>query len=248
MLVAGSILDRVPGRKYSSALSFAELALRAPLPRAPTLRAWRKELPADFAVALRAPKDAVVSARGPLRIDAALESSLAWVLEAAQALEARAVVFTTPADFAPGARARELLTAYVARLPRVAKRHYVWAPRGVWEPEDADPLCAELGLLRAFDPLETARPAGRAIYAELRALGHRKSFSHSVLQDALDMLSAQPFDEAFVSIDAERSFEIAKRLIALAAEEGLAAKAEPSDEDQDEDQDEDEEDPDDDES
>jgi uncharacterized protein YecE (DUF72 family) len=222
MLFAGSILDRTPGRTYTATLRFAELSLRAPLPRPQTLSAWRAQLPDGFALSLRAPKDAIVSPRGPLRIDAALETSLAWTLDAAKALDVRAVVFATPADFAPGARARELLTAYVARLPKVEGRHYVWAPRGVWEPEDTEPLCAELGIVRAFDPLETPRPTGPFVYAEMRALGHRKSFSPAVLQDALEVISSEDFEEAFVTIDSERSFIIAKRLIAIAAEQGLA--------------------------
>lgn len=236
MLLAGSILDRIPGRKYTASLRFAELALRAPLPRAKTLSEWRSQLPADFALALRAPKDALVSARGPLRVDAALEASLGWVLEAADALAARAVVLPTPADLAPGARSRELLGAYVARLPKVENRKYVWAPRGVWEIEDTEPLCAELGLVRAFDPLESARPAGSFVYAELRALGHRKSFSLSALEDALDVIAGAHFDTAYVCVDSDRGFDVAKRLMSLAAEHGLASPGAQPREEQDEDE------------
>ncbi len=222
MLLSGSILDRAPGRTYTTTLGFAELSLRAPLPRAATLTAWRSALPKDFALALRAPKNAVVSAKGPLRVDAAVEASLAWVLEAAQALEVRAVVFATPADLTPGGRSQDLLASYVERLPKVPNRHYVWAPRGVWEPEDTEPLCAKLGLSRAFDPLETPRPAGPFVYAELRALGHRKSFSQSALQDALEVIASEEYDEAFISVDAERGFDVAKRIMKIAAELGLA--------------------------
>ncbi len=226
MLLAGSILDRAPGRTYTGALRFAELALRNPLPRANTLASWRGALPEGFAIALRAPRSSLVSARGPLRFDDALEASLQWVIDAAQALNVRAVVLPTPADLTPGARSRELLAAYVARLPRVESRHYVWAPSGVWEPEDSDPVCEQLGLVRAFDPLETQRPKGDVVYATLRAMGHRSSFSQAALEDAFEVIGQASTSEAFVSVDAERGFDVAKRIQRLMSELLAAADAE----------------------
>jgi uncharacterized protein YecE (DUF72 family) len=216
MLHIGALLDRAPGRKYLTALRFAELALRQPLPRANTLAGIRKALPSDFVLALRAPRGAVISARGPLREDAELTASLTWLNEAATALQARAVVFHTPSDFTPGARSKDLLRAYVAQLPRVPERHYVWSAQGAWEPEELQALCSELGLVRAFDPLETAAgPSEKVVYATLRALGHRAGFSFSSLSDAV--ARTQEFDpsEAFISVDAERSFDLAKRMQGL---------------------------------
>src|SRR5688500_13845553 len=113
MLLAGASLDHLPGPKYLAALRFAEVSLRAPLPRASTLRQKRGQLPEDVVLALRAPKSALVGARGPLRFDAELEAGLAWVLAARDALNAKLVVLPTPADLTPGPRSRELLAAYV---------------------------------------------------------------------------------------------------------------------------------------
>lgn len=219
MLHIGALLDRAPGRKYVSSLRFAELALRNPLPRTNTLSSMRKSLPAEVVIALRAPRAAVVSARGPLREDAELTASLAWLTEAADALQARAVIIHTPAELTPGARSRDLLRAYVEKLPRVPERHYVWAAQGAWEPEEAAALCRELGIVRAFDPLETEASPGDVVYATLRALGHRAGFSYSSLADAVSRTLAHAPKEAFLSVDAERSFEIAKRLKGLAAEQ-----------------------------
>jgi uncharacterized protein YecE (DUF72 family) len=244
MLLTGSILDRVPGRTYTGALRFAELSLRSPLPRAATLADWRKGLPEGFKLALRAPRQSLVSATGPLRFDAALEAGLQWLLDAAKALEVSAIVLPTPADLTPGARSRELLGAYVAKIPREAGRHIVWSPSGVWEPEEAEPLCDALGLIKAFDPLETRRPGGDVVYATLRALGHRSSFSTAALEDALEAIEDEPVTEAFLSVDAERSFEIAKRLQRMAADRGLA-EASPSDDQDDQEDDDDVDDPDD---
>jgi len=212
MLHIGALIDRAPGRKYIGALRFAELALRPPLPRANTLAGIRKALPSDFVVALRAPRSAVISARGPLREDAELIAAVTSTHEAATALQARAVIFHTPADFTPGARSKELLRAYVEKLPRVPERHYVWAAQGAWEPEEMQALCTELGLVRAFDPLESKSSPGEVVYATLRALGHRAGFSYSSLEDAVTRTMEHAPSEAFLSVDADKSFDVARRI------------------------------------
>jgi len=218
MLHVGALVDRAPGRKYINALRFAELALSAPLPKPGTLAKLRAQLPPEFVVALRAPRSAVSSARGPLRIDAELEASLEWLKAAADALQARAVVLHTPAQLTPGARSRDLLREYIGKLPRPAGRHYVWAAQGAWEPEELQRICDELGLTRAFDPLETAAIRSPIAYATLRALGHRSGFSYTALSDAVARTLEHEPEEAFISVDAARSFDVARRLHTLATQ------------------------------
>jgi uncharacterized protein YecE (DUF72 family) len=225
MLHVGALLDRAPGRKYTAALSFSEFAPRHPLPRPGTLASMRSGLPADFALALRAPRTSLASSRGALRFDAELETGLTWLLAAADALTVRAVVFNTPADLTPGARSRDLLREYVARLPRVENRHYVWLPQGVWEAADAQALCADLGLVYGFDPLETKPSASAVVYATLRAFGHRAGFSLAALSDALITTISHAPQEAFISVDAERAFDVARRIRTLSSEVGLDAPA-----------------------
>jgi uncharacterized protein YecE (DUF72 family) len=216
MLFAGSVLDRVPGPKYAAQLRFAELGLHAPLPRPATLRRMRHEVPPELSLSLRAPQSTLKSARGPLRFDAALEQAFAWLLEAREALAAKLVVLPTPADLSPGARDRELLAALAARLPREPDRHWVWAPSGPWEPDEAERVATSLGLVLAFDPLLQPKPAGPVVYARLRALGARRSFSDALLEDVHTLLDTDPLTESFVAIDAPRSFDYALRLQKLA--------------------------------
>jgi uncharacterized protein YecE (DUF72 family) len=243
MVHVGALLDRAPGRKYVGALRFAEFTPRSPLPRPGTLASMRRELPEGFALALRAPRAAVVGARGALRPDAELEAGLTWLKAAADALAVQAVVFSTPVDLTPGGRSRELLRDYVKQLPRVEGRHYVWSAQGAWEPEETHALCEELGLVRAFDPLETAATPGSVVYATLRALGHRSGFSLSVLADALQRTLTHRPDEVFIAVDAERGFDIARRLQTLANEafgiedDGAAQHEDEADGDEDEDSD-----------
>jgi uncharacterized protein YecE (DUF72 family) len=235
----GALLDRAPGRKYVGALSFAEYAPRLPLPRAGTLASLRKELPEAFTLALRAPRSAVVSARGALRRDAELDAGVQWLTAAADALKPRVVVIATPSELTPGARSRDLLREYVAQLPRVEGRDYVWWAQGAWEPEEMHALCSELGIYRAFDPLETRASPGKVAYATLRALGHRSGFSLSALSDALVRTLEQHPEHAFVSVDAERGFDVARRLRTLADEAmGVAAQARDAGDEEDEELDE----------
>jgi uncharacterized protein YecE (DUF72 family) len=240
MLHVGALLERAPGRKYTAALRFAEFAPHGPLPRPGTLASMRAGLPADFAFSLRAPRSSVSSSRGTLRMDEQLEAGRAWLLSAADALAARAIVFNTPADLTPGARSRDLLREYVASLPRVEGRHYVWWPQGVWEAPDAQALCAELGLVYGFDPLETRPGASEVVYATLRALGHRSGFSLAALSDAVSIATSHAPKEAFLSVDAERAFDIARRLRGLsdgASAEPSAPSADPEQDEFDEDED-----------
>jgi uncharacterized protein YecE (DUF72 family) len=242
MLHVGALLERPPGHKYSAALRFAEFAPRPPLPRPGTLASMRAALPNDFVLALRAPRSSVASARGALRLDDQLEAGIQWLLAAANAVAARAVVFNTPADLTPGARSRDLLREYVSRLPRVDGRHYVWLPQGVWEPADAQAVCADLGLCYGFDPLESRPGRGDVAYATLRAFGHRAGFSLAALSDAVTTTISHEPQEAFISVDAERAFDIARRIRTLTSEAAAAQDLEEADldeEDSDQDSDDD---------
>lgn len=218
MLLAGSVVDRIPGPKYASELRFAELTLRAPLPRIASLKRMRDAAPEELVLALRAPRSTLSSERGPLRFDAALERSFAWLLEAREALRAKVVVLPTPSDLSTGQRDRELLAAFAERLPREAGRYYVWAPSGPWEPEAAERVAQQLDLVLAFDPLQEPVPAGKAAYARLRAIGARRSFSESVLEDVATLLTSDPERDNFVAIEAPRGHTHAIRLLQLAGE------------------------------
>ena len=215
MLLSGALLDRLPSARYTTLLSFAEVALRAPLPKAPTLRRQRNGFPKDLVLALRAPKSALVSERGPLRFDAELETRFRWLLDAADALQARIVVLPTPADLTPGARDRDLLHALAGRLPREPGRHSVWEPAGAWEPEDAEGVASSLALVLACDPLHREPPEGEVIYARLRALGGRRSFSGALIEDLWSRLAEREADQTFVVFDAPRATQHAVDLMAL---------------------------------
>ncbi len=223
---SAAVLDALPGPKYTSTLRYAELSLRAPWPRSPTLKRARYGFPEGFRVGLRFPTAAIVSKRGPLRFDDEMEEAFAWSLAAAEALDVRVALFATPVDATPGPRDRELLTALVRRLPAVEGRTYVWAPSGLWEQQDAERFAADLGLVLACDPLEMTIPPGPIAYCRLMALGGRTRFSDAMLQRVHERLSDAGTETAYVAIDSPRSFEQATNLARMSGEEAAAPAGE----------------------
>jgi uncharacterized protein YecE (DUF72 family) len=66
----------------------------------------------------------------------------------------------------------------------------VWEPRGLWTPREVAPLCRELGLLHAVDPL-VEEPVDREVaYFRLHGLGgFRNRYSDDQLDRLLDICS-----------------------------------------------------------
>lgn len=214
-LLAGALLERPPGSKYSSELRFAELAPRAPLPKPGTLARWRQKLPDGFELALRAPDSCWRSSDGPLRASGELDAGLSWLTEAADALQASLIVVATSAAVTTGRRYRERLRDYFARIPRTEGRFVVWKPSGLWEPEAVQAMARTLSVLGGIDAIDDPAPNVDVVYASLLAQGLRRSFSHAQLLDVLDKLQASGASRAFVTIESGQSFREARLLQAL---------------------------------
>ena len=215
-LLAGTLLERPPGPKYTSELRFAELAPQAPLPKPGTLAKWRQKLPDGFELALRAPDACWQSPGGPLRASEELEAGIGWLSEAADALQASIVTVPTGAAVTTGARDRERLHAYFARIPRADGRLIVWRPAGLWEPEAVEAMARSLSVVGSFEAVNDQVPDTEVVYASLLAEGFRRSFSQAQLLDVLDKLRGSTASRAFVTIESRQSFREARLLQALA--------------------------------
>ena len=177
--------------------------------------------------ALIAPDSAIRSERGPLRVDAKLEEGFGHMLEAADALSARAIVLQTPTDLTTGQRDRDLLSEYVARIPRSAERIVVWAPGGLWDPATARRFAERLEIVSAVDPLDdeglaSALAGSEILYARVSSVGARSRLSEPMLMRIRDATIASGAEEAFVAFDSARAFRYATRvreLIASAADD-----------------------------
>jgi len=218
-LLAGALLERPPGPKYTAELRFAELALQSPLPKPATLEKWRRALPDELQIALRAPQSTWNGPAGPLRAGAALDEGLRWTAEAAEALEASFVVVATGAAITTGARDRQRLRDYFGALTTAATCAIVWRPTGLWEPAVVQSMAVSLSIIGGFDPIDDPVPSSDLVYGSLVAEGLRRSFSHAQLLDVLDALHSSAVERAFISIDSPQSFREARLLQSLS--EGL---------------------------
>ncbi|MGB5364826.1 MAG: DUF72 domain-containing protein [Polyangiales bacterium] len=214
-LLVGALLERPPGPKYSAALRFAELAPRAPLPKPSTLASWRQRLPDGFELALRAPHRCWQAPGGPLRPSKELDAGLLWLAEAADALEASIVVIATSAEVTTGARDRQRLQDYFARIPRTEGRLVAWKPTGLWEPEAVQAMARTLSVLGGIDAIDDPAPNVDVVYSTLLAEGLRRSFSHAQLLEVWDKLQGAGASRAYVTIDSRQSFREARLLQAL---------------------------------
>ncbi len=139
----------------------------ASLPRPAVLRRWRREAPdaARFGLVVgdSDPQDVSVVQTASFTVDA--------IVDAAATLRADVVLFRTSTSLTPSADNRDRLRRFfaeVAHPDRFADSVVAWEPQGLWEPESAAALCAELGVAYVCDPL-TADPLapGSEFYSEL---------------------------------------------------------------------------------
>lgn len=215
-LFAGALLERPPGPKYTEALDFAELALTGPLPKPQTLTKWRTSLPEGFRLALRVPRSCWTTSSGPLRPGEEMDAGLAWLSSAVESLAPELLVLATSSDVTTGARDRQRLRDYVARLPRPDGVAVAWRASGLWEQDSVERLARDLDVLPGFDPVDDAPPAGTVIYGSLVAEGLRRSFSHALLLDVIDSVASSSAEVVYVTIDSPQSFREAKLLHSLA--------------------------------
>lgn len=190
MLKVGCAGFPVARDRYWRTLDFVEARTGEVMPREATLAEWRSGAPeaAEFAVQAYRLLTHARDDRGfppagkkltPARqhhcgwFRESLEAHEAWqaTRAAAEALRAKAVVFETPASFQPGPdRLRDMYRFF--KSARRTKAAFVWHPRGAGWGALADKVCADLGLIRAFDPLAERAPE-RGAFLYLRPTGPR---------------------------------------------------------------------------
>lgn len=233
-LFAGCTLPRLPSGKALAAVKFAEFAPRAPLPSLATLARARKQASSWPTLSMVAPRETWLTPRGPLRAGPELDAGIDWLLRAADIVSAFAIVLATGAELTTGERDRELITAFVERL-RGSGRTLVFAPRGLWEPEHAEPFATQLGAIYGFDPLEHDAPEGAVRYARVRPMGARPRLTEGHLTQIAERMMG--VERAYVAIESEQCVREVKRLTRLFAELDEAGALE-GDEELDEDDDE----------
>jgi uncharacterized protein YecE (DUF72 family) len=210
--------------KYFESLNAVEVLPSQEVPPTPTsARRWAEEAPPGFVFTLVASRLLVVA---PDHLPPGIEGDLARfgglqltdenlalharTLDAAVALGARVLLFSTPSQIGPSRRGREALRRFFGTVDRRGIR-FAWEPHGPWGEAELGQLCAELDLVRCVDPLRDALPPGPAAYVRL---GPFAIMGRSIADDELERIveALAPFDESFCFFSTERAFGDAKRL------------------------------------
>lgn len=178
-------------------------------PSARMLRRLRRDAGASFFIALRAPQvitgPADVGRKRPqlsyLPQDAwpdhpfdtgeLGQAAWRWLVEAAQAVAANAILLQTSNRFRPTAANRRRLETFFGKLATDRPAPLVWDGAGLWSDEEQTALCGALGLIPCLDPLMEALPADAQAY--LRVMGQSRS-EHGLSAERLDLVDEARHD------------------------------------------------------
>ena len=213
--------------RYWRSLAFTETDTGKGLPRLETLAAWRADIPAGGEAALQAlrtithgPDDRgfPASARkfpktrqaqcGAFR--ESMEVHEAWMATkaSAEALGAKIVVFESPASFQPGPdRLRDMYRFFKGAAR--GRLIFVWQPRGGEWSSMGDKVCADLGLIRAFDPLRQPPPKKGAFLYLRPGLARMGSLSVDNMATIARACTEAP---AYVALSHRAAFQDSERL------------------------------------
>ena len=137
------------------------------LPRPETAERWRREAPSGFVFSVRC---AGGVAEERFRPTDAVRQAWSDTLRVASALDARFVVFETPAVFHPSAAHLQDFYAFFRSMER-GEKLLVWQPARGWGASLVRRVCGDLRLILAVDPIIDEPAAGAVNYFRLRGAG-----------------------------------------------------------------------------
>jgi uncharacterized protein YecE (DUF72 family) len=139
-------------------------------PRLRTLQSWREEVPVDFEFTLKAWQLITHDARSPtyrrltqklsdterqeagyFRPTSIVQEAWETTLAAAQALNARTILFQCPASFTPTQENIANMSKFFRSIDR-GDLNLCWEPRGSWDAETVKSICNEFKLWHVVDP------------------------------------------------------------------------------------------------
>jgi uncharacterized protein YecE (DUF72 family) len=176
----------------------------AAVPKASTLRSWRRKVPPSFVFSVVFPKPV-----SELKPSPALDAGLEQALAVAREVEARCLVIATPPSVTPTELNRKRLASLVERIPHDAVT-LAWEPRGIWEVDEAAKLADKLGVVLVVDAAREKAPKGAIAYFRLRGLGESTRLSPAVIDKVADELASRR--EAYVIIESSGPLAVAESL------------------------------------
>lgn len=197
--------------KIGARFGMAEIRVDQPMPRAATLRAWRRDAGPQFVFSVVLPRSVSELGAGALR-----DPGLADAIEAARLLEARCILLSTPASVRPTNLYKDRIAALAERLPK-APTLLAWEPGGLWEVEEIRQTARAAQVLPVLDAAQGEIPPGSVVYTRFRALGGASRLGERALANAADQLRGRR--EAFVVV--ENASDVHRTKVAL---EGALAR------------------------
>jgi uncharacterized protein YecE (DUF72 family) len=210
MITIGCAGFPVPATRYFKEFLFVEVQdTHVTSPGTGTIRRWRREAPKGFEFSMLAPRE--IGQEG-FREGKVIESALKSLLEVGVELEAKVAVFVAPPEFAANrankTALKEFLTSVKKKLDRV-----VWEPPASWDPDDADALATEVGVVAARDPLAHGTTTLPVAYYRLPGpAGHKSRYEDPAIEKLGELAKASKNKDAtyvFTNVD---MFADAKRL------------------------------------
>jgi uncharacterized protein YecE (DUF72 family) len=156
---------------------------------------------------------------GSFRVTPTTRDAWARTVAAARVLESEVILLQTPPSFSPSQANQDAMRRFFAEVVGDERGPVIaWEPRGVWAPQTAGKLAAELGVVLAVDPLqlEIEPPEGAEAYFRLYGLGLQRGRIDEHAMDLIaDMLDG--YQRAWVVFNNVEKYPDAQRFRKLMA-------------------------------
>jgi uncharacterized protein YecE (DUF72 family) len=210
MLTIGCAGFPVPATRYFKECLFVEVPdTHVTSPGMGTIRRWRREAPKGFQFSVLAPRE--IGLEG-FREGKITEGAITSLLEVTKELQASIAVFVAPADFT-ASRANKAAVSDFLRGARKRIDRVVWEPPASWDPDEAEAIATEAGVIAARDPLVHGTSKLAVAYYRLAGpAGHKSRYEDPAIDRLGELAEASKNKDAtyvFTNVD---MFADAKRL------------------------------------
>jgi uncharacterized protein YecE (DUF72 family) len=185
MITMGCAGFPVPATRYFKEFLFVEVQeTHVTLPGTGTIRRWRREAPKGFKFAMLAPRE--IGQEG-FRDGKVTETALKSLVEVGKELEATTAVFVAPPEFMASRGNKSVLKEFLQSVRRKFDS-VVWEPSAAWDPDDADALATEAGVVAARDPLAHGTSAAALAYYRLPGpAGHKSRYEDPAIDKLAEL-------------------------------------------------------------
>jgi uncharacterized protein YecE (DUF72 family) len=202
MITMGCAGFPVPATRYFKEFLFVEVQeTHVTLPGTGTIRRWRREAPKGFRFAMLAPRE--IGQEG-FRDGKVTETALKSLIEVGKELEATTAVFVAPPEFTAGRGNRSVLKEFLQGVRKKFER-VVWEPPAAWDPDDADALATDAGVVAARDPLAHGTSALPLAYYRLPGpAGHKSRYEDPAIDKLAELAKVAKNKDAtyvFTNVD-----------------------------------------------